>query len=212
MKEIPVKEALVRLKEHYPDAGTGLQFKTPWQLLIATILAAQANDKTINAMTPELFERYPGPEELSKADTVEVEKLIRRSGSFHQKTERVKAAAQTVLTRFAGQVPRTMDELVTIPGVARKTANIVMSNAFKNPQGIAVDTHVLRVCFRTGLSMQKDALKMENELMEKIPRDQWGIFENRIKAHGQNICQGKKPLCDICFLNDICPKHPYVKK
>lgn len=209
---IPVGETLDRLAEHYPHPALGLNFKSPWQLLIATILAAQARDSRINELTPVLFKAYPGPEELADAPLEDIEKLIMKSGTFHQKARRIKDTAVVVAEKHGGKVPQDFDELTALPGVARKTANVIMSNAFGKPVGIVVDTHVLRVGFRTGMSTANDAAKAEKQLMKIIPQKQWGTFENRLKVHGQRVCVGGRPHCDHCFLSDLCPKHPYKKK
>jgi endonuclease-3 len=189
-----------------------VRFDSPWQLLIATILSAQTTDAIINSLIPRLFRRFPGPRELAEAELAELENLCRSSGAYRQKSKRIRATARVIVAQHDGVVPSSMDQLLKLPGVARKTANVVLSIGFKSPQGIIIDTHMLRVCCRTGISAYSDPIKMEIELIEKLPRNQWGVFENRIKEHGQKICLGRKPLCGSCFLTDICPKNSYVRK
>ncbi|MFW5775377.1 MAG: endonuclease III [Chitinivibrionales bacterium] len=202
-----INAVLRRLGRRYPVPSMGLSFETPWQLLIATILSAQTTDTIVNQITPQLFARFGDPQSLACASQKEVEEMVRKSGTYRQKARNLRAAADSILRKNAGSIPQTMEELTALPGVGRKTANVVLSHGFKKPQGIIVDTHVLRVCYRLGLSLQKSPQKMEEELIGKIPQQQWGIFENRIKDHGQAICQSRRPRCEGCFLADICPKN-----
>lgn len=211
MTSIDITEALKRLAKNYPNPKPGLVFETPFQLLIATILAAQALDTKINQITPALFKKYPTPHDLGHAEISDLEQMIKASGFFHAKARSIKAAALKIDEEFGGAVPRLMEELLSLPGVARKTANVVLSYGFNRPVGIVVDTHVLRVCFRMGITINKTAEKVEADLLKVIPRKEWGRFPNRIKALGQQICTGRKAYHEKCFLCDICPKYHYEK-
>ncbi|MBS3956009.1 MAG: endonuclease III [Clostridiales bacterium] len=194
-----------RLAKIYPDAHTMLEYDTPFHLLIAVILSAQTTDAGVNKVTPALFERFPQPGDLAGADPAEVEGLIRSTGYFRNKTKAIIGAAQRIVVEFDGQVPDTMEGLISLPGVARKTANIVISNAFGIVEGIAVDTHVLRLAHRFGLSTEKDPDKVERDLMELFPRDVWFHVNYRFIDHGRAICTAKRPACGSCALNDVCP-------
>ncbi len=211
MKSIPLDEALKRLAKAYPKVGNGLDFKSPFHLLIATILAAQALDSKINQITPALFKKYPTPHDLGHAEIEDIERMVKGSGFFRTKARNIRAAALMIDEKFGGTVPDSMEELLNLPGVARKTANVVLSYGFGKPVGIVVDTHVLRVCFRTGLTTNKTAEKVEEDLAKVLPKKEWGPFPNRIKALGQDVCTGRKALHEQCVLRDICPKYEYVK-
>jgi len=204
-EEERIKEIVERLKRAYPDAKIALNFRNPFELLVATILSAQTTDKKVNEVTPILFSRYPTPEDLAKADTAEVESIIKPLGFYRQKAKYIIGAAKTIVEKFNGRVPDTMEELTTLPGVARKTANIVLSNAFGKIEGIAVDTHVRRIAKKLGLTENTDPEKIEQDLMQKIPKDEWFKFTYTVIEHGRNICKASRPKCDNCFLNDICP-------
>jgi len=194
--------ALARL---YPDAECALVHQNPLQLLVATILSAQCTDKRVNLVTPALFARFPTAAALAGADTAELESLIKTTGFFRNKTKNIKACCAAIIERFGGQVPRTLDELVTLPGVGRKTANVVLGNAFSVP-GITVDTHVGRLAVRLGLSQHADPVKVERDLMELVPRQSWTSFSHELILHGRNICFARKPLCEQCALSPYCPK------
>jgi endonuclease-3 len=196
-------EILKRLKEHYPDAKPELWFRSAFELLIATILSAQTTDRQVNAVTGTLFERYPDAGSLAAADIGEIESVIKSCGFYHTKARSIQAAAAALEEKFGGQVPRTMAELTSLPGVGRKTANVVMSNAFGIP-AIAVDTHVFRVANRLGLADAKDELKTERQLMENIPKEQWSIAHHWLIYHGRRVCHAQRPKCDACFLSDLC--------
>lgn len=200
-----VKEIIERLKKAYPDARIALKFRNPYELLVATILSAQTTDKKVNEVTPVLFEKYPTVHDLANADLKDVEEIIRPLGFFRQKAKYIVGAAKTVVEKFGGNVPDNMDDLTTLPGVARKTANIVISNAFGKVEGIAVDTHVRRISRKLGLTSNSDPDKIEKDLMEKIPREEWFKFTYTVIEHGRKICKAPTPLCKECFLNDICP-------
>ncbi|MHA1410790.1 MAG: endonuclease III [Candidatus Odinarchaeia archaeon] len=193
------------LKENYPDARIKLQFRNPFQLLISTILSAQCTDAQVNKVTAGLFKKYSGPLDFAKADLKELEKDIRTTGFYRNKAKNIKKASQIIVDKFGGEVPKTMGELVSLPGVARKTANIVLTDGFGISVGIAVDTHVLRLSKRLGLTDKKDPVKVEKDLMEIVPKNEWRIFSHLLQAHGRAICKARKPNCDVCFLKDLCP-------
>jgi endonuclease-3 len=203
--ETHVREIVRRLKKSYPDAHTELDFTTPWQLLVATILSAQSTDRTVNLVTPALFARYPGPADLAVANPEEVETLIKSTGFFRNKTKSIIGAAKGVTDGHGGEVPSTMDELVGLPGVGRKTANVVLGNAFDKNEGIVVDTHVTRLSKRLGLTANTDAVKIEEDLMPVVPRRDWTIFSHLLIFHGRRVCFARKPNCAGCVLADICP-------
>lgn len=201
-----------RLKKGYPNPSVGIDFGNPWQLLVATILAAQCTDERVNKATPIFFKKYPTPHILAKGKLSEIEDKIKSIVFYKNKAKNIKEAAVVISNKHNGKVPSTMEELIRLPGVARKTANVLLNNAFNKPEGIVVDTHVLRVCFRLGLTAEKTPDKVEKDLMSIISdKSKWGVFSNLIKLHGQKICKGNKPLCEECFLNDICLKTPYNK-
>lgn len=199
-------EVMRRLAKLYPNAHIALDYSgDPWHLLVAVILSAQTTDVGVNKVTPKLFERYPGPEELAAADVLDVEAIVKPTGFYHNKTKSIMAAARMVIGEFGGKVPDTMEELMRLPGVARKTANIVISNAFGKTEGIAVDTHVFRLAHRIGLSEEKDPDKVERDLCALLPRADWFHVNYRFIDHGRAICTAKRPICGACTLNDICP-------
>jgi endonuclease III len=199
-------EVLRRLGDLYPDAHCALDYSgDPWHLLVAVILSAQTTDVGVNKVTPVLFARYPGPGDLAGADVPDVEAIVRPTGFYHQKTRSIVAAARMVVTEFGGRVPDTMEELMSLPGVARKTANIVISNAYGKVEGIAVDTHVFRLAHRLGLTDEKDPDKVERDLTALLPREEWFHVNYRFIDHGRAVCTAKRPVCGACVLCDICP-------
>lgn len=205
-------EIMRRLEDRYPDAHIALDYSgDPWHLLIAVILSAQTTDAGVNKVTPRLFARFPGPPDLAAADVLEVEEIVRPTGFYHNKTKLIMGAARMVLAEFEGKVPDTMEELMRLPGVARKTANIVISNAFGKVEGIAVDTHVFRLAHRFGLSANDDPNKVERDLMSLIPSDQWFRVNYSFIDHGRAVCTAKRPICGGCVLSDICPSAFKVK-
>jgi endonuclease-3 len=210
-KQARACEVMRRLGELYPQAHIALDFDTPWHLLVAVILSAQTTDVGVNKVTPVLFERFPSPEDLAAADVLEVEAIVHATGFYHQKTRAIMATARCVVTEFRGQVPDTMEALMSLPGVARKTANIVISNAFGKIEGIAVDTHVFRLAHRFGLSDAKDPNKVERDLCALLPREEWFHVNYRFIDHGRNVCTAKRPVCGTCRLSDICPSAFTVK-
>ena len=198
-------DILARLKREYPDAHCELDFETPLQLLVATILSAQCTDKRVNMVTPELFHTYPTAQELAAAKTEELEDMIRSTGFFRNKTKSLLGMAAAVVERHDGEVPRTMEELVRLPGVGRKTANVVLGNAFATNDGVVVDTHVGRLAVRLGLTNETDPVKVEQVLMKLFPRDDWALLSHLIIFHGRRVCIARAPRCGECVLNDICP-------
>ena len=193
------------LQRLYPNAHCELDFKTPFQLLIATILSAQSTDKRVNLVTPALFARFPDAETLSHADSGEVEELIHSTGFFRNKTKSILGAARLLVEKFSGELPRTMAELLTLPGVARKTANVVLGSAFGMNEGMVVDTHILRLSKRLGLSRADEPVKVERDLMAKLPREKWTTIGHQLIWHGRRVCFARKPNCSGCALVPDCP-------
>ena len=200
-----VEALLGILAATYPDATTELHHENPLQLLIATILSAQCTDERVNMVTPGLFARYPDAAALAGADRDELEAIIRPTGFYHNKAKSIQACCTEIVARFGGEVPRTLDELVTLHGVGRKTANVVLGNAFGIP-GLVVDTHVHRLSHRLGLTREDDAVKIEFTLMEIVPRDRWSIFSHWLILHGRRVCIARKPRCSTCPLAPHCPR------
>ena len=198
------EKTVARLKEIYPEAICELDFETPFQLLIATILSAQSTDKMVNKVTPKLFERWPTPADLAAADPAEVEALIKPTGFYREKTKSIQGAARALVERLGGEVPPRMEDLVTLPGVGRKTANVVLGVAFGIP-GFAVDTHVTRLCNRLRLTDSRDPVQIEKDVCEIVPPEEWTGLSLRLILHGRRICDAKRPKCEICVLNDFCP-------
>ena len=193
------------LGELYPNAVVELDFANAYQLLAATILAAQSTDKTINTITPALFARYPTPAALAQADPAELEPLIFKSGFYRMKAKSLIGMARALVARHGGEVPRTMAELVALPGVARKTANVILGSALGITEGVVVDTHVTRLAQRLGLSRETEPVKIEQDLMKVLPKAQWTPFAHRLIWHGRRVCLAKKPDCERCVLAPLCP-------
>ena len=198
-------EIVGHLKRMYPKAKCSLDFTNPFELLIATMLSAQSTDVRVNVVTKSLFRKYPSPEVMAGVSQVEMERDVKQTGFFRNKAKAVIAASTAIVEKHGGRVPETMDELTALPGVGRKTANVVLANAFKKPVGIVVDTHVTRVAGRLGLTSNFDAVKIEADLMKLIPQKEWTAFSHRLIAHGRAICVARKPKCAQCALNDVCP-------
>jgi len=193
------------LDRHYPDAGCSLAFSTPLELLVATILSAQCTDERVNKVTPALFSKYGSATAYAAADPAVLEQEIRSTGFFRSKAANIVAAAGQIVARHGGEVPRTIEELTALPGVGRKTANVILGNAFGIP-GIVVDTHVRRIAARLGLTAAADPVKIEFELMPLIPRERWVRFSHQLIAHGRALCRAPRPLCAACFLDaTLCP-------
>ena len=195
-----------RLHELYPNARYELVWETPLQLLVATILAAQCTDERVNRVTATLFQKYPDAQAFAAADAAPLEEALKPTGFFRQKTKTVQVVCQALLDRFGGEVPACMEDLITLPGVARKTANVVLTTAFQIPAGIIVDTHVKRVSQRMALSRQEDPDDIEQELMQKVPQDEWCFFGPALVLHGRYTCVARKPDCAACPLSDGCAK------
>jgi len=204
-KQERASEIASRLKRMYPKAKCSLDFTNPFELLIATMLSAQSTDVRVNIVTKSLFRKYPTAEVMAKAGQVEMERDVKQTGFFRNKAKAVIAASKAIVEHHGGEVPRTMEELTALPGVGRKTANVVLSNAFKTPVGIVVDTHVTRVAGRLGLTSNSDAEKIEQDLMKLIPLKESTAFSHRLIYHGRQICVARKPKCAECDLNDVCP-------
>ncbi len=192
-----------RLDEAYPEPKCALNFQNPWQLLVATVLSAQCTDERVNQVTPGLFERYPDPEATAKADINELEEAVRPTGFFRNKAKSLKASAQVVMERHGGKVPTTLEEMVKLPGIGRKTANLILGETLGIP-GVVVDTHVSRVSQRLGLTTNKNAEKIEADLMKLFPTSVWTRISNQIIWHGRLVCSAKKPKCPDCMLNLHC--------
>jgi len=193
-----------KLARAYPDAECALHYRDPFQLLVATILSAQCTDKMVNTVTPELFRRYPDPESMAAAKPGDVEKLIRPTGFYRQKTKSLLGASRDIVDEFGGEVPRTLEQLTTLRGVARKTANVVLGNAFGVP-GLTVDTHMKRVNHRLGLTRHEDPVKIERDLMELLPAKEWTMYSHRVIHHGRACCTARRPECGRCPVRDECP-------
>lgn len=204
IKEKTGKIIQVLLKE-YPDTRTALYFSSPLELLVATMLSAQSTDVTVNKITPTLFKKYKTARDYAQADVKEFESEIHSAGFYHNKARNIIGSAKIIEEKFSGKVPDTMEELVTLPGVARKTANIVLYSAYDIISGIAVDTHVRRLSQRLELTREDDPVKIEQDLMKIVPHEQWGNISFLLINHGRKICNAKKPLCPQCMVNKLCP-------
>jgi endonuclease III len=198
-------EVFARLKRAHPDAHCELDHETPLQLLMATILSAQCTDKRVNMVTPLLFKTYPTAASLADADPEKLEEIIKSTGFFRNKTKSLMGLGKALVERHEGEVPDTMAELVQLPGVGRKTANVVLGNAFRKNEGVVVDTHVGRLSIRLGFSKERDPVKLEQQLMPLFPSEDWAMLAHVLIFHGRRVCDAKAPKCDICVLNEICP-------
>jgi endonuclease-3 len=198
-------EILTRLRAAYPDARCALDYRNAFELLCATILSAQCTDARVNLVTPALFGAYPTPETLARARQEEVEEIIKSTGFFRNKAKSLIGMAQALVADHRGEVPRTMEELRLLPGVGRKTANVILGNAYGINDGITVDTHVARLSERLGLTRHDDPAKIEQDLMPLFPRDQWGLLSHLLIFHGRQICIARRPRCGECVLSDLCP-------
>lgn len=198
-------EVFSRLKRAHPDAHCELDYETPLQLLMATILSAQCTDKRVNMVTPLLFQTFPTAQALARAPREKLEDIIRSTGFFRNKTKSLIGLGKALVERHQGEVPDTMAALVQLPGVGRKTANVILGNAFGKNEGIVVDTHVGRLSLRLGLTKQTDPVKVEQDLMRLFPHEDWALAAHVLIFHGRRICEARAPKCEICTLNDICP-------
>jgi endonuclease-3 len=200
-----VKDIIGLLKKEYPGAKVTLNYSTPLELLIATMLSAQCTDERVNLVTKHLFEKYSTTEEYARATSSELEEIIRPTGFYHVKARNIKNACTMLVEKFNSKIPNTLSDLTLLPGVARKTANVVLSNAYGIIEGIAVDTHVTRLSQRLGLTSSKYPKKIEQDLMRIVPREEWRSLSYLFISHGRNVCSARKPLCAKCVLNQKCP-------
>jgi endonuclease-3 len=198
-------EILNRLQRLYPEAPCTLNYATPVQLLVATILSAQCTDERVNQVTPELFRRFPDAVAIANADLAELEAIIRPTGFYRNKAKNIQAACRILVQEYGGNVPARMEKLLTLPGVARKTANVVLAHAYDIHVGVTVDTHVKRLSYRLGLTKHTDPLHIERDLMRLLPQEDWENWSIRLIYHGRAICKARNPLCDACVLADLCP-------
>ncbi|MGA2522638.1 MAG: endonuclease III [Candidatus Bathyarchaeia archaeon] len=200
-----VAKVIEFLEKKYPDAKTALTYSNPLEMLVATMLSAQTTDARVNIVTQKLFKKYRTPEDYANANLKELEQDIRSTGFYHNKARNLQKCCQMLVEKFDSQVPKTMEELVELPGVARKTANIVLNNSYGIIAGIAVDTHVHRISQRLGLTENEDATKIEQDLMKITPMEKWMKLTDLLIFHGRQVCIARRPKCDICVLNKICP-------
>jgi endonuclease III len=198
-------QVIERLKEQYPSATSALSHKDPFQLLVATILSAQCTDERVNMVTPELFRLYPGPAEMASADLESLEEIIHSTGFYRNKARSIRLASEHIVKDFQGSVPANMEDLLSLPGVARKTANVVLGTWFRKPEGVVVDTHVKRISALLEFTAKKDPIQIEKDLMALLPREEWIGYSHRIILHGRETCKARKPLCNACILSDLCP-------
>jgi endonuclease III len=199
-------QVVSRLRREYPDATCSLDFRTPLELLVATILSAQCTDERVNLVTKDLFCKYRSAVDYAKAPLAELERDIQSTGFYHNKAKNIQNCCRILVERHQGKVPQDLGQLVELPGIGRKTANVVLGTAFGIASGVVVDTHVSRLSKRLGLSGEKDPEKIERDLMDSVPRKEWIAFSHRMIQHGRRVCMAKKPKCGTCPLNDICPR------
>lgn len=209
---LSISTIIAKLREIYPNARYELNWETPLQLLVATILAAQCTDERVNKVTSYLFVKYSGAFSYVEADILELEQDIKPTGFYRNKAKTIQSVCQELIARFDGEVPQTMEEIVTLPGVARKTANVVLNTAFNIPSGIIVDTHVMRVSKRMGLSAQKSPEKIEKDLMKLVPQEEWTFWGPAFVLHGRYTCTASSPKCSECVLEDFCEKNDLGEK
>jgi endonuclease-3 len=200
-----VEKIIELLEKQYPAAKTALNYSNPLEILVATMLSAQTTDERVNTVTKNLFKKYRTPEDYANADIKDLEQDIRSTGFYHNKAKNLQNCCKLLVEKFHSQVPKTMDELIELPGVARKTANIVLYNAYGTTVGIAVDTHVRRVSQRLGIAEHDDPVKIEQDLMQITPKTKWMELTDLLIFHGRQVCIARKPKCEICVLNKICP-------
>ncbi len=205
------QKVFILLGNEYPEAKSALKFNKPFELLIATILSAQCTDARVNMITPELFRKYPSPRHLAEADLRQLEREIKSTGFYRQKAKSIVSCSRSIIEKFGGEVPRTMEQLLTLDGVGRKTANVVLGNAFGVP-GIAVDTHVKRLAQRLGFSKEDDPTKIEFDLMKLFPKKNWTILCHFLMSHGRKVCTARLPKCEMCVVNKLCPSAFMVAK
>jgi endonuclease III len=210
--KLQARQVVRALRKLYPDAECALHFRSPYELLVATILSAQCTDARVNMVTPEFFSRYPNPRALASADRTEVETIIRSTGFFRAKAKNLQAMAVCLVEEHGAEVPKKLDALVKLPGVGRKTAHVVLGTAFGIPSGVVVDTHVKRLAYRLGLTEQKDPHKIELDLQKVVPRKEWINLSHRLIHHGRRVCLAARPRCSTCALDPICPKRGVTAK
>ena len=210
-KDIAIK-VIEKLKEAYPDATCSLDFETPFQMLVAVMLSAQCTDERVNKTTPSLFEKYPTPEDICNIKLEELEKIIHPCGFYKNKAKNIKAMAKEIIEKYDGKVPKTMEELTKLPGVGRKSANVVMLEAFNNPQGIAIDTHAKRIANRVGLSKEKEPSKIEQDILKIIPKKYYKDVNHLLVWHGRKTCDARKPKCENCPISTYCEFRKYNKQ
>lgn len=199
------REILARLQERYPEATCSLDYTTTLQLLVATILSAQCTDERVNQVTPALFQRYADAQAFAEADLLELQTLVKSTGFYRNKAKNIQAACRKIVQEFGGEVPQTMAELLTLPGVARKTANVVLAHGYGINAGVTVDTHVKRLSQRLGLTKHQDPAKIEQDLMKLLPQPDWENWSIRLIYHGRAVCMARRPNCQACLLADLCP-------
>lgn len=204
-KEEKVKEIIKRLSKRYPQPKSALIHENPWQLLVATILSGQTTDKLVNTVTPDLFKKYKTVKDFAGAPVEDINALIKKVNFHNNKAKNIKATAEIIIKTHHGEVPQSMEELDALPGVARKTANVVLSDAFGKPAGIVVDTHVIRLANKLGLTNHKDPVKIEKDLMKIVPKDQWQYFGHYLVYFGREYCPARHHKCDTCPLKELCP-------
>lgn len=204
-KKEKVLEIIKRLKKIYPHAKIALDFQTPMQLLVATIMAAQTTDKLVNTLTPALFKKYKTVEDFANARVEDIDEMISKVNFHYNKAKNIKAAAEMIIDKFGGKVPDNMEDLDSLPGVARKTANVVLSNAYGKAEGIVIDTHMIRLSKKLGLTDQTDPVKIEQDLMKIVPKEHWIDFAHMLILHGREVCTARPHKCDNCPLGNLCP-------
>ncbi len=203
-KQARLRKILNTLDKLYPDATCALHHSNPWELLVATILSAQCTDERVNKVTPGLFAKYPTMQDLAHADVREIAMDVKSTGFFNNKAKSIQGAARTLIEQFGGEIPRDIEQLTTVPGAARKTANVVLGTGFGIPSGVVVDTHVTRIANRLDLSRQSDAVKIEKDLMKILPQDRWILFSHQVIHFGRQTCVARKPKCAECPLDPVC--------
>lgn len=204
-------EIIMKLKKYYPDATCSLDFKTPFEMAIAVMLSAQCTDERVNKTTPSLFEKYSTPQAICDMDIKELERIIHPCGFYKNKAKSIKAMAKILVEKYEGKMPQTMEELMSLPGVGRKSANVIMLEAFNNPQGIAIDTHAKRIANRVGLSKESTPEKIEKEILKLIPKEYYQDVNHLLVWHGRKICDARKPKCNQCPINIYCQSFKKVK-
>ena len=210
-KKKRIKKVVKLLKRYYPSVECALIYKNPLQLLIATMLSAQCTDKRVNAVTKTLFKKYRSVKDFAQSSLQELEKDIHPTGFFRSKADKIKSTCQKLINNFKGKIPANMEALVSLPGVGRKTANVVLGTAFNISSGVVVDTHVSRLSYRLNFTSFKDAVKIEQNLINLLPTSQWIYFSHALILHGRQICKARKPQCHVCFLSDLCPQKEVSK-